>query len=296
MEENKFSLDGVIKVLEGYKIVSDNLAEKTKNSIDFKIDFLTYSFQYKAFMLSCLIIIPILVIISIVFYCLKKEKILIITSILIFSFSIPMTVLSIIDTGYTMMHIDYCSEIYKINTKEQTSLLSGKGLAYYSSCVNKESLMTLSVQRYGIISSFNMAYNKINELLSEFSEKLPEDKQNTEEYNRLLNKFSDKVEISEGIKLLLLYNETLSIIDPIFNCKSFHQRSENAEKNYCYLNLTREFRVKLFMLLAILSLIPLSIAVNKLIVVIAPYIEKNKDSSELQKTLLSNHTKTMKTY
>lgn len=296
MEENKFNLDGIVKKIEGHKVVNDNLLAKVNDSIQFKKDFLIYNYQYKAFMLSCLIIIPILVIISIVFYCLKKEKILIVTSILIFAFSIPMTVLSIIDTGYTMIHIDFCSEIYKINTKEQTSQLSGKGLAYYSSCVNKESLMTLSVQRYSIMSSFNLVYNKLNELLKEHEQKLPTNKQDTEAYNKLLEIFKDNVEISEGIKLLLIYNETIAIIEPISTCKSFHQRSEKAEENYCYLNLTKEFRVKLFMLLAILSLIPLSIAVNKLIVVIAPYIEKGKDSSDLQKTLLSNHTKTMKTY
>lgn len=225
-------------------------------------------------------IIPVLTILGLIGYFIKKENILLITSILLFAFIIPISVLLGLNIGYFLTSVDYCSEINKYQENNFFPIY-GKGLGYYSSCISKENQINLSTARFQLTTSFNNVYNNLNNYViknSDSKDSLPLDKRNNDAYKLLLDKYQSNQNIVNGIKLLIEYNNISNVIEPIFNCSQIKQITTFAEKNYCYKNLTSIFLELKFAFIAILFLIPICMGINKLIVVVNPLFDSTKVS------------------
>jgi hypothetical protein len=276
----KYSTETLIKDVFKSEEVSTNINELSKKNNELA-DFMTSkSYSMKSYYISNVVLIPVLTMIAVFGYFIKKEKFLLVTSILIYAFIIPAFIVLGLNIGYFLISIDYCTEINKYTTTDFFPT-TGKGLGYYTSCVTKENQINLSTARYELTTSFNLVYSDVNKRVVETdpkNEKLPLDKRN----NKLLEEFKSKnsanQDVVKGVELMINYNNILQIIEPTFTCDKVKDIVNFSERNFCYLNLTYKFEEMKFLFVGLFFLIPLAIGINRLIVVINPLFDKKKVS------------------
>lgn len=229
------------------------------------------------------VVIPVLTILGLFGYFIKKEKFLLVTSIILYALIIPAFVVLGLFIGYFLMNIDYCAEVNKFTTTNNFPV-AGKGLGYYTSCVSKENKVNLSTARYEISYSYDLTANDITRRCKDSNAdlKLPANKRDNAllqaSLETAMSYTSDQnmEQVVVGIKLLMLYNNVLAIIEPVFQCTAVKDIVTYVEDPMCYLTLTNIFEAMKYFFVAIWFLIPLAIGLNKLIVVLDPQFDKKK--------------------
>lgn len=276
----KFSKETLTKDVFKSEEVTSNINELSTKNIQLADYMTSKSYSMKSYYISNVVLIPTLTFTAIFGYFIKKEKFLLVTSILIYAFIIPAFIVLGLNIGYFLINIDYCSEINKYATTDFFPT-TGKGLGYYTSCVSKDNQINLSTARYELTTSFNLVYNDVNKRVSELdvkAEKLPSEKRDNKKLEEYKSKQSANQDVVKGIELMILYNNILEIIEPTFACTKVKDIVYFAESDFCYLNLTNKFEEMKFLFVGVFFLIPLAIGINKLIVVIDPLFDKKKVS------------------
>lgn len=112
-------------------------SEKMKNNLSSFINDISNNEQKRhGFSMSLVILLPILAGLSILFYVLKKQKMILILSISIFLFIIPHLILMGLNTSFFLLSIDGCQNINDIVTNETIPILN-EGIGFYTSCASK---------------------------------------------------------------------------------------------------------------------------------------------------------------
>lgn len=266
----------LIKTVFNQESISNNIQTLKTNNSKFTDYTTSKSSAMMSYFISNVVLVSVLTIIGLVGYFLKKEKFLLITSILIYSFIVPAFVVLGLNIGYFLMNIDYCAEVNKYTTSSFYPV-NGKGIGYYTSCVSKENQVNLSTARYQISYSYNIAYDDINTYISTnlpTADHLPTNKRDNTALNAYKNTYSSVADISSGVDLLIAYNNILEVVEPTFSCTKVDNIITYAENTVCYKNITEEFELLKFFFVGIFFLIPLAIGINKLIVVVDPLFDK----------------------
>ena len=233
--ESKTRYGSDIKKIETLSVLSPEIKKELKTDLEgiisniglFEQNYLNFNYIVKNSYISIVAIVPILVLIALFGFFIKKEQFILPVSIILFALICPCFILIGYNMGHFLMYIDYCSEVLKYSTND-IQPIRGKGIGKYTSCVSKDNQISLASLRY--------------------------------ELN--LSPQPDK--------------EINTSIDSLLNCNSFKEHINYSEVNFCHNAIGDEFHTMKFFFLGLLFLIPLSIGINRLVVIVSPLFDQKK--------------------
>jgi hypothetical protein len=163
-----------------------------------------------------------------------------------------------------------------------SALIVDRGLGYFISCPSKQVLFNINAAKFELNESFNYLYKNVNQLLLNemgIENALGPYKRNNNKYYKLLNdnKFTeDKLYIARGIQMLIETNNILRNLEVMGNCQSARNVINYGEDHFCHKNLGYQFSNLIFIFFGILSVILLSIGINKLTILLNPNISTKR--------------------
>jgi hypothetical protein len=188
--------------------------------------------------------------------------------------TIPSFIILGLDLSYFLISIDYCKDVNKYTTTN--ALIVDKGLGYYISSPSKSTQFKINTAKYELSTSFNKIFDNVNQLLITdmgIPEGLGKYKRNNKHFNKLLHstKFvEDQIYLARGIQMLIDTNNILRGLEALGNSQAARNVINFGEDHFCHKNIGFQFSNLLFLFFGVLSVIILSIGINKLIVLLNP--------------------------
>lgn len=278
IKDNPFKIKHEVLTTDiyNYSTILEDIKQQEETKFYFADNMSQSEIHIRNFNLSNIIIIPFMSIIALIGIFLKRDKLILVPTIIIFAFIIPCCIIIGLELANLFLRIDLCSDVRKYSSSDFKPL-RGKGLGYYVSCVSKENLINISTSRYELSLAYNAVYDTINKNLEEkgYKEQLPLDKRN----NKLLQEFvvgKDEYYI-DGVRILIDYNNILNILNNETQCVHAKQIIYNIEKNLCYLNLENNFDMLKYYFWTVIFYVFLAAGLNRFIVIINPNLDKNNE-------------------
>jgi hypothetical protein len=219
---------------------------------------------------------------SLIAFGFKKPTVVLLLGLLLFAMTIPSFIILGLDVSYFLLSIDYCKDINKYMTS--SALIVDRGLGYFISCPSKTAQFNINTARYELSTSFENLYKNINQLLIDemgVKEGLGPYKRFNNRYYKLLNdnKFpEDKVYIARGLQMLIETNDILRNLEAMGQCQAARNVINFGEDHFCHRNIGFQFSNLIFLFFGILSVIILSIGINKLTVLLNPNVTTKRVS------------------
>jgi len=217
-------------------------------------------------------------------YIFKKRELVLISSLLLFSITIPSFVILGLDTCYFLLSIDYCQEVNKYMTTKAP--ISNKGLGFYHSCPSKPTQIKINTAKYEIGISFNNLIKEVNETIIQKYDYLRSGlgvwKRNNPHFENLIkiNDWEEKdLYLANDLKLIINTNNILRNLDALSECQVARNIINYGEDHFCHNNLTYIFNNLIFLSIGIISLIILAVEMNKLMVLLNHLPKKTKVSN-----------------
>ena len=240
-----------------------------------------YSYQ-----IACIILIPVLTIISLICFRLKKSPIVLLTSIILFALIIPALVILGLNLAYFLLSIDICKDVNKyISSHSRPSM--EKGIGVYLSCPSKNTQVMINTAKYELGNSFNTVIEQVNKTI--LSKQLDEVsglgvfRRNNTHFKYLADKvFVNETNVKNGLYALYHTNDILQGLDALSLCQCADDSINYLEEQFCYGNISLQFSNLIYYFIGIFGLFLLSVGLNKLIVMLNPaYLRLNKNGMEL---------------
>lgn len=279
INQSTFKVEGVklVDSIFGYEKTLKNLEEINERANIYASSTNTTSKNVFNYNIANIVLVPVLTLIGLVGYFFKKDKIIFFPSVILFAFVCPALVVLGIELGYSIKMMDFCHDTVKFTTSDFTPI-ANESIGYYLACISKESQINISTARYELSVSFDAVYNKLNSIQAPLNDPLPTDARN----NKLLIAYSQgkSDDVVNGINLLTKYNQIFQTFDDESTCKYRKDDLNYAEVNICWKNIDNLFSMIKYFFFAIIFLIPLSIGINRMIVLVNPELDKNNVSSK----------------
>ncbi len=229
-------------------------------------------------MIILLIFIPLLTILGLIgilfnlAYKLRKERLVLTTSILLFFMTIPTLIILGLNFSDFIISIDYCKEINSV--VEINSPLTNKGIGYVLPCLSKSSKVLVNIAQYDLSLSFNELINITNDRIINIH-KIPDGLgkwQRTNDYfYNIIREHNWEVtdpNLAAYLKMIIYTNNILKVLVPVSECQVPINIINYGEEKVCEKNLGYMFYNLSFIVGGIICLIVLSIEINKLTVII----------------------------
>ena len=284
--ENKKNLDNLLKNEENIDkdIYGLYLIEKRHEDIEqkykkFNKDLYRIQTHKFRFQVASLILFVIISAVGVAGYWLRRDYIPWIAFILLLLLAAPVFVMAGLETTYTFLSIDFCGSI-------GNSIISGiippveNGLAYYFSCLPKETQRNISTAIYQYIANFDYLYNQTNFILlnSKWTEinSTGNDKRNNTKFRDLYNEIigtvvsaeyeAEKEIVLRNLKCFEIINYLIAGLLSMTSCYTTRNCINYIEEKYCYKNHAYMFRNVIFDMISAIGFIIMSVGLNKLIV------------------------------
>jgi hypothetical protein len=253
---------------DNIKNESLNYANMTKNFVTIFGDAENSRHQYQ---IASIILIPLLTIIALLGYGIKRSWIILIMSILLFALIIPACVILGLNTSYFILSIDFCKDINKY-IQTGVNPYAERGIGVYISCPTKNTQVMISTAMYELGNSFNKVIKELNQTMnSTYKSNLGVYKRNNTHFKQLADvTFSNDTNIQKGLYSLYYTNNILTELNNLSRCKLAQDSINYIEQNFCYMNITLQFSNLIFYLIGIFGLFLVSVGTNKLIVMLNP--------------------------
>ncbi len=241
------------------------------------------------FQVCSLILFLLISLIGIGGFWIRKEYIPWIASIILLLLAAPVFIMAGLETTYTFLSIDFCSNI-------GSSVISGiiptedKGLGTYLSCPSKDTMKTISTAIYQYIVDFDYLFNETDVLINSSSSldqeeyKIGLDKRNNTHFELLSEKIPKVMDGSEknvteaivkNLEVLGLMNVLLAGLLSMTSCYTAKNSINYIEEKYCYVNHGYMFRNVIFDMLSAIGFIVISVGLNKLIIVMRSHYSRS---------------------
>lgn len=222
-------------------------------------------------------------------FWIRREYIPWIASIILLLLAAPVFIMAGLETTYTFLSIDFCSNI-------GSSIISGItptediGIGTYLSCPSKDTMKTISTAIYQYIVDFDYLFNETDVLINNTNEldqeqyKLGLDKRNNTHFELLSKEIpkamdSDDKEttdkIVKNLEVLGLMNVLLAGLLSMTSCYTAKNIINYIEEKYCYVNHGYMFRNVIFDMLAAIGFVVISVGLNKLMIVMRSHYSRS---------------------
>ena len=262
----------------------DRLINKYKSFVDDVDSIQKHKFRFQV---CSLILFLLISIIGIAGFWIRREYIPWIASIILLLLAAPVFVMAGLETTYTFLSIDFCSNI-------GSAIISGitptedKGIGTYLSCPSKDTMKTISTAIYQYIVDFDYLFNETDVLINNTVKNedlcLGLDKRNNTHFEFLskeIPSYMDGTEttatdkIVKNLQILGYMNVLLAGLLSMTSCYTAKNIINFIEENYCYVNHGYMFRNVIFDMLAAIGFIVISVGLNKLIIVMRSHYSRS---------------------
>ncbi len=202
-------------------------------------------------------------------FILKKDKLVVIASLLLFAMTIPSFVILGLDISKFLVSVDYCNEIN--NFVEKGSPLTSKGIGYVLPCADKETKVLINVAKYELSLSFdNIIEDANNTVINNYS--VPSGlgvwKRNNENFEKLKYEYKGNETLVSSLDIIISTNNILRNLNALSECQVSTNIINYGEEKVCQDNLGYMFYNFSYLLVGIICLIILSVEINKLSVIL----------------------------
>ena len=220
-------------------------------------------------------------------FWIRREYIPWIASIILLLLAAPVFIMAGLETTYTFLSIDFCSNI-------GSSIISGitptedKGLGTYLSCPSKDTMKTISTAIYQYIVDFDYLFNQTDVLINGTTELdnteyyLGLDKRNNTHFELLSEKISKSEAEKNTTEILVKNLEVLGYMNVLLagllsmtSCYTAKNSINYIEEKYCYVNHGYMFRNVIFDMLSAIGFIVIAVGLNKLMIVMRSHYSRS---------------------
>lgn len=274
----------------------DSIKNETLISSNMIQDFAQYSYDTEssrfAYQIAGIVVIPVLTILSLIFYKFKKSPLLLLTSIILFALIIPALIVLGINLTFFLLSIDVCKDV-NIYISSHTKPFMNRGIGVYVSCPSKSTQVMVNTAKYELGTSFNQIIQSVNQsILANFPEEtsgLGIYKRNNTHFKFLADsKYSNQTnqtnqsEIYKGLYAIYYTNDMLQGLEALSLCQCADDSINYIEEKFCYRNITLQFNNLLYYFLGTFGLFLLSIGFNKLVVLLNPAYQRMQTKNGME--------------
>ncbi len=214
-------------------------------------------------------------------FILKKDKLVVISSLLLFAMTIPSFLILGLDVSRFLVSVDYCNEINNFVVKG--SPITSKGIGYVLPCADKDTKVLINVAKYELSLSFDNIINDANfTMINNYT--VPSGlgiwKRNNEHFESLKKDYSSNLTMINSLDVIISTNNILKNLNALSECQVSTNIINYGEEKYCQDNLGYMFYNFSYLLIGILCLIILSVEINKLTVILN-FKDKKSGNMEL---------------
>jgi hypothetical protein len=265
--------DYTTRIYKFEEIKNETLISSSKVQDFAEISYDTESSRF-SYQIACIVMIPVLTIISLLFYKFKKSPMLLLCSIILFALIIPALVILGLNLAYFLLSIDICKDV-NIYISSHTKPFMNRGIGVYVSCPSKNTQVMINTAKYELGTSFNQVIQNLNQtILAKYPEEISGlgiYKRNNTHFKYLADtKYSNETEISKGLNAIYYTNNILQGLDALSLCQCADDSINYIEEKFCYGNITLQFKNLIYYFIGTFGLFLLSIGLNKLIVLLNP--------------------------
>jgi hypothetical protein len=271
--------DEYANYIYNYNEIKEETQSFAKKAIAFADKTSSSETSRHSYELSCIVVIPVLTLISLISYCKSKSVVILITSILLFTLIIPSLIIEGINSSQFILSIDMCKNINK-HVLEDSYPAPGIGLGMYVSCPSKPVQVMINTARFELGNTFNYLYDNMKKHLTDkYSDDIGNLKRNNKVFSDLAEKYKDDAYLNSGLLSLTYINDILYGLEGLITCRLAEDVVNYTEETFCYRNITYQFNNLIFYINGILGLLILTIGINKMIVLLSPAFLKLKTIS-----------------
>jgi hypothetical protein len=265
-----FDMNGYVNYIYSYDQINKETESFAQNAAAFADSNLSSETSRHNYELSCVVVIPVLTLISLIGYFRNKSVVILIMSILLSLLIIPSLIIEGINSCHFILSVDMCKNINK-HILEESYPIPGKGLGKYISCPSKPIQFMINTARFDLGNSFNYIYDSMKKHMTDkYSADIGNLKRDNKLFTELAEKYKDDNYLNSGLISLTYLNDILLGLEGLITCNFAEDVVNYTEETFCYKNITYQFKNLFYYILGIFGLFILVIGVNKLIVLLSP--------------------------